>query len=179
MTAHGEQALSRGFRRFGITARERDGLLSCLSTWVTPGPMPGQPSRNRRLPCERDGVDVPPVVALVEVGSAAIAEEPCGVCIGAVAEILDGADAGGGEAGNDIAGKIEQGVLGPWRWLEKPFGREVLGPEAGNQFGPDLVIGLPDGRPERDRNASAVGPALLHGGDGRFEHAGGGAAPAG
>jgi hypothetical protein len=30
-----------------------------------------------------------------------------------VAEVLDPAHAGGGEAGGDIAGKIEQGVLRP------------------------------------------------------------------
>src|SRR5262249_10844929 len=55
----------------------------------------------------------------------------------------------------------------------------VLGLEAGDEFGSDLVIRLADGRPERDRNARTVGAAPLHGRDRRFEDAGGGAAPAG
>src|SRR5689334_18501052 len=58
---------------------------------------------------ERDGVDVAPVVALVAMGGAAVAEEPGRVGIGAVPEVLDSAHAGGGEARGDIAGKIEQG----------------------------------------------------------------------
>src|SRR5262249_52723750 len=62
---------------------------------------------------------------------------------------------------------------------EESFVRSILGLEAGDEFGPDLVIRLADGRPERDRNARAVGPAPLHGRDRRFEDAGGGAAPAG
>ena len=96
-----------------------------------------------------------------------------------MAEILDAADAGGGEARGDIAGKIEQGVLRSRRRAEEPFVGPVLGLEASDEFGPDLVIRLADGRPERDRNTGPGGPAALHGGDGRFEDAGGGTAPAG
>src|SRR5262249_58506173 len=93
--------------------------------------------------------------------------------------VLDPAHAGRGEAGGDIAGKIEQGVLRLWRRSEESFVRSVLDLEAGDEFGPDLVVRLADGRPERDRNARAVGAAPLHGRDRRFEDAGGGAAPAG
>src|SRR5262249_25114712 len=131
------------------------------------------------LSCERDGVDMPPVVGLGAMGGAAVAEEPRRIGIGAVPEVLDPADAGRGEAGGDIAGKIEQGVLRPRRGAEEPFVRAVLGLEAGNEFGPDLIVGLADGRPERDHNARALGSAALHGGDRRFEDAGGGPAPAG
>src|SRR5262249_57108037 len=111
------------------------------------------------LMCERDGVDVAPVVGLVAVGAAAVAEEPGCIGIGAVAEVLDPAHAGRGEAGGDIAGKIEQGVLRLWRRSEESFVRSVLDLEAGDEFGPDLVVRLADGRPERDRNARAVGAA--------------------
>src|SRR5262249_25647214 len=131
------------------------------------------------LVCERDGVDVAPVVGLVAVGAAAIAEEPRCIGIGAVAEVLDPAHAGGGEAGGDITGEIEQGGLRRRRGPEESFVRSIPGLEAGDEFGADLVIRLADGRPERDRNARAVGAAPLHGGDRRFEDAGGGAAPAG
>src|SRR5262249_60841045 len=101
---------------------------------------------------ERDGVDVAPVVGLVAVGAAAVAEEPPCIRIGAVAEILDPADAGGGEAGGDIAGKIEKGGLRPWRRAGEAFGRSVLGLEAGGEFPPDLVFRLADGRAERGRD---------------------------
>src|SRR5262249_56680506 len=111
--------------------------------------------------CERDGVDVAPVVGLVAVGAAAVAEEPRGIGIGAVAEVLDLAHAGGGEAGGDIAGKIEQGVLRRRRGPEESFVRSVLGLEAGDEFGSGLVIRLADGRPQRDRNARTGGAAPL------------------
>src|SRR6266699_537235 len=52
----------------------------------------------RLLPDERDGVDVAPVVALLAVGRAPVTEEPRRIRIGAMPEVLDAADAGGGEA---------------------------------------------------------------------------------
>src|SRR5262249_58729763 len=102
--------------------------------------------------CERDGVDVAPVVGLVAVDAAAIAEEPRCIGISAVAEVLDPADAGGGEAVGDIAGKIEQGVLRRRRGPEESLVRRVRDEETGDEFGPDLVIRLADGLPERDGN---------------------------
>src|SRR5262249_54571470 len=65
----------------------------------------------RALPRERDGVDVAPVVGLVAVGGAAVAEEPCRIGIGAVPEVLDPVDAGRGEAGGGITGGGGQGGL--------------------------------------------------------------------
>src|SRR5215813_11720016 len=116
---------------------------------------------------------MPPVVGLGAMGGAAVAEEPRRIGIGAVPEVLDPADAGGGEAGGDIAGKIEQGVPRPRRRAEETLVRAVLGLAVGDEFGPGLVGQLADGRPERGLNAPAVGPAALHGGRSRFEDAGG------
>src|SRR5262249_50458054 len=113
------------------------------------------------------------------MGGAAVAGESRRVGIGAVPEVLDATDAGGGEARGDIPGKIEQGVLRRRRGPEESFVGRVRDEETGDEFVPDLVIRLADGGTERDRNTPPVRPAALHGGDGRFEHAGGGAAPAG
>src|SRR5262245_33621058 len=96
-----------------------------------------------------------------------------------MAEILKSADADPGEAGGDIARKIEEGVLGPWRGQEESFVVRVFGRETSDKFRPDLVARLADGRSKRDRKARAVRPPPFHGGDRRLEHAVGGAAPAG
>src|SRR5919197_1196713 len=96
-----------------------------------------------------------------------------------MAEVLESADAGSGEAGGDIAGKIEEGVLRPWRRPEESFVVCIFGREASDEFGPDFVVRLADGRPKRDRKAGAVRPAPLHGRDRRFKHPAGSAAPAG
>src|SRR5260370_2318307 len=120
--------------------------------------------RRIELPYERDGVDVAPVVALLAVGRAAVAEEPRRIRVGAVPEVLDPAHAGGGEARGDIAGKIEQGVLRSRRRAEEPFVGPVLCLEASDEFGPDLVILSAGGRPQRARNPGPGGPPPLHGG---------------
>src|SRR5262249_54939805 len=86
------------------------------------------------------------------------AEEPRCIGIGAVAEVLEPAHAGGGEAGGNIAGKIEQGVLRRRRGPEESFVRSVLGLEAGDEFGSDLVIRLADGRPQRGPRARSPPP---------------------
>src|SRR2546429_9842013 len=96
-----------------------------------------------------------------------------------MAEVLESADTVSGEAGRDIAGKIEEGVLRPWRRPEESFVIRVFGRETSDEFGSDLVVRLADGRPKRDRKAGAVRPASLHGRDRRFEHAAGSAPPAG
>src|SRR6476659_3794851 len=102
------------------------------------------------LPGQRDRVNVPPVVALLAVGRAPVTEEPRRIRIGAVAEILDGADAGSSETGDDIAGKIEQGVLRRRRGPEVSFVRRVRDEETGDEFGADLVIRLANRGTDRD-----------------------------
>src|SRR3981189_2613978 len=49
------------------------------------------------LICERYGIDVTPVVALLAVGRPAVAEEARGIAISAMAEILHARDAGARE----------------------------------------------------------------------------------
>src|SRR6516165_5906352 len=157
------------------------GSLGLRGLALTPSPAWGEGVDRAccALPCERDGVDVPPVVGLVAVGGAAVAEEPCRIGIGAVPEVLDPADAGRGEAGGDVAGQIEQGVLRPCRGAEEPFVRAVLGLDAGDEFGRALVVRVAAGRLERDRDVRELGSAPLPGGDGVLEDAGGGAVLAG
>ena len=46
-----------------------------------------------------------------------------------MAEVLESADTVSGEAGRDIAGKIEEGVLRPWRRPEESFVIRVFGRE--------------------------------------------------
>src|SRR6266481_2859745 len=85
---------------------------------------------------QRYGIDVTPIVFLAAVGRPAIAEEARRVGISAVAEVLHLADAGGGEPGGDIAGKVEQGMVRPRRSPEKTFVRPVVGLEPGDEFRP-------------------------------------------
>src|SRR5260221_411042 len=59
--------------------------------------------RRIELPYERDGVDVAPVVALLAVGRAPVAEEPRPIRVGAVPEVLDPPHAGGGGGGRGRA----------------------------------------------------------------------------
>src|SRR5262245_5204393 len=131
------------------------------------------------LICERYGIDVTPVVRLAAVGRPAVAEKPRCIGIGAVADVLHAGDAGGGQAGGDVAGEVEQRMARPRGGPEKARIGSVIGLEAGDEFRSDLVVGLPDHRPERGRDPGAIRSAPLHGGDGRLEHAGRGAAPSG
>src|SRR5262249_36487178 len=87
---------------------------------------------------QRYRADVAPVVGFLAVGGAAVAEEPRRIGVGAKAEILHPADAGGSKAGGDVAGQIEQGVTGSRRGLEKALVGSVVGFEAGHEFRPDL-----------------------------------------
>src|SRR5258706_16356711 len=147
-----------------------------------PDRRPDPPERRspaRLLPGQRDGVDVAPVVALLAVGRAAVTEEPPRIRIGAMVEILDAVDAGSSETGDDITGKIEQGVLRRRRGPEESFVRHVCDEETGDEFGADLVIRLADRGTERDRDTGPIRSAALHGGDRCFENAAGGAAPPG
>ena len=85
---------------------------------------------------QRYGIDVTPVVFLAAVRRPAEAEKARRIGISAVAEVLDPADARRGQAGGDIAGKVEQGVTGPCRRLEKPLVRPIIGLEPSDEFGP-------------------------------------------
>src|SRR5882757_6306871 len=68
---------------------------------------------------ERDRVDVASVIGLAPMGRAPVAEEALRIRIGAAGHILDGSDAGAGQARRDVAGQVEQGVAGPGRRPEK------------------------------------------------------------
>src|SRR5207244_12297707 len=59
---------------------------------------------------ERDRIDVPAVIGLTMVSGAAVAEEANGISIGAVAEMLEPANARALQTQRYIVGKIEQGV---------------------------------------------------------------------
>src|SRR5262249_62150250 len=96
-----------------------------------------------------------------------------------MAEILNTAHAGSSETGDDIAWKIEQGMLRCRRGPEELFVRRVRDEETGDEFGADLIIPLADRGTERDRDTSSVRSAVFHGGDCRFENAAGRTAPAG
>ena len=64
------------------------------------------------LICQRYGIDVTPVVALLAVGRPAVAEEARGIAIGAMAEILHARDAGARDRsfGNDLD-RVDAGRL--------------------------------------------------------------------
>src|ERR1700716_758514 len=68
---------------------------------------------------ERNRVDVASVIRLAPMGRAPVAEEALRVRIGAAGQILDGCDAGAGQARRDVAGEVEQSVAGPGRGPEK------------------------------------------------------------
>src|ERR1700716_162349 len=131
------------------------------------------------LICERYGMDVTPVVALLAVGRPAVAEEARGIAISAMAEILHARDVGAREPRGDVARKVEERVLRPRRGLEETRVRAVLGREAGDEFRPDLVVRLANHRPERSHHAGAIGSAPPHRRNRAFENPGRGAAPAG
>src|SRR5262249_14335256 len=59
------------------------------------------------LICQRYGIDVTPGVGLAPMGRPAVAEKPRRIGISAVADVLHAGDAGGGQAGSDIAGEVE------------------------------------------------------------------------
>src|SRR5262245_38130737 len=139
---------------------------------------PGRSARSALI-SERYGIDVTPVVRLASVGRPAVAEKPRCIGIGALPDILHAGDAGGGQAGGDVAGEVEQRMARPRGGPEKARIGSVIGLEAGDEFRSDLVVGLPDHRPERGRDPGAIRSAPLHGGDGRLKHAGRGAAPSG
>src|ERR671920_149472 len=94
---------------------------------------------------ERDGVDVPAIIALAELGRAAIAEEALRFREGVEAKILDLADAGTREPRPDVAGQIEHGAAAV-ALLEEAVIALVLRDEALDEFRPDLVAVLPDQR---------------------------------
>ena len=96
-----------------------------------------------------------------------------------MADVLHAADAGGGEAGSDIPGQVEQSMIRPRRGAEETAVRAIIGVEAGDEFRPNFVVRLADHWAERDDDSGAVGATPLHCGDGRFEHAGEGTAPTG
>ena len=89
-------------------------------------------------------------------------------------------DAGGRKPRRDVAGEIEHGVAGVRARREEALVRGAVGPEAVDELGTDLVVRLADhraGRGDDVRRASA--PQRFHRGDGRLDHAGERAAPAG
>src|SRR5512144_1880106 len=101
------------------------------------------------LICQRYGIDVTPVVTLLAMGRPAVAEEPRGIAIGAVADVFHARDTGARESRRDIAGKIEESVIRPRRGLEETCVGVVLGREAGDEFRPDFVVRLADRRSQR------------------------------
>src|SRR5262245_50187742 len=121
---------------------------------------PGR-SAQPALICERYGIDVTPVVRLAPVGRPAVAEKPRRIGISAVADVLHAGDAGGGQAGGDIAGEVEQRMARPGGGLEKARVAGVVGLEAGNEFRSDLVVGLPDHWSERGRDSGAIRSAAF------------------
>src|SRR5947207_12180132 len=59
-----------------------------------------------------DGTDMPAVIGFCAVDRAPIAKEQVGICVSAVAEVLDPADASASQSCGDVAGKIKEGVAG-------------------------------------------------------------------
>src|SRR5438876_241641 len=102
------------------------------------------------------------IVLLATVDGAAVAEEIPRIGVGAVPDVLDAAQASAGEAGANVAGKIEQGMAGASGEPEEPLVRLVGRRKAGNEFGSDLVAGLADQRPERGHDAGAFAAAAFH-----------------
>src|SRR5579862_4153823 len=114
---------------------------------------------------QRDRIHVAPVIGFGAVGGAAEAEKPLGVGIGAKPDILDVADARPGQPGADIAGKVEHGMAVACGRREEAVAGRVLGVEAGDEIGADLVIGLPDHRSDDGADMAALGAEPLHGVD--------------
>src|SRR6516165_846437 len=111
---------------------------------------------------ERDGIDVPAIVRLGAVGGATEAEKSCRVCVSAQPQVLDLADAGPLKPGADIAAEIEMGMTVARGRAEERRRGFVLGVEARNEVGTDLVIVLPDHRTQRGADALTRSAEPLH-----------------
>src|SRR5262245_4398600 len=110
---------------------------------------------------EGDRVDAAAVVRLAAMSGTAVAVEARGIRVGAEAEVVDLRDSGTTQPGDDIAGEIEQRVMGARRGRKKPLAAGILRLEALDQIAADLVVRLPDHRAERGDHPRAVGAELL------------------
>src|SRR6187399_1729297 len=97
-------AVSRGLGRRLITSRQCDWQYGARGKSRF---FRGKAQCFRRLSRQRDGVDVPPVVRLLAMDAAAVAEEGRAVLVGAAADILDLSDAGAGQSRGNVPGEIE------------------------------------------------------------------------
>src|SRR5580700_11307636 len=128
---------------------------------------------------QSDRIHVAAVVGFGAVGGAAEAVKPLRIGIGAKPDILDMADARPGQPRADIAGKVEHGMAVACGRREEAMAGGVFGVKAGNKIGADLVIGLPDHRPDHSADLAALGAEPLHGIDRGLDDARKRAAPAG
>src|SRR5580700_8754444 len=110
-----------------------------------------------------DCIHVAAVIGLGAVGGAAEAEKPLRVGVGAKPDILDVADARPGQPRADIAGKVEHGMAVAGRRREEAVAGGVFCVKAGHEIGADLVMGLPDHRPDRSADLATLGAKPLHG----------------
>src|SRR5581483_11344854 len=127
-------------------------MRSRLEGW-----QPGTTKAKERLSFrnERDRAHVASVIGLAAMRRAPVAEERLRLGIGAAPQILDAADAGAGEAVGGVAGEIEQGAAGARRRHEEARTARIRRAELRDQVGTDLVVALPDHRPERRQHARA------------------------
>src|SRR3984957_11864985 len=106
---------------------------------------------------QSDRIHMAAVIGLGAVGGAAEAEKPLRIGIGAKPDILDVADAGPGQPRADIACKVEHGMAVAGSRREEAVAGRVFCVKAGHEIGADLVIGLPDHRPDRSAGLAALG----------------------
>src|SRR5947209_12826985 len=118
------------------------------------------------------------IIRLATMCGAAVTEEAGGIRVSAEPEVLEAFDFSAFEARADVAGQVEHSVVFARRRLEEPFACWVAGVEALNELRPDLIVGLPDQRADRGRDARARSAELFHRRDRRLEYAGEGAFPA-
>src|SRR5580704_17570473 len=119
------------------------------------------------------------VIGFGTVGGAAEAEKPLRIGVGAKPDILDVANARPGQPRADIAGKVEHGMAVAGRRREEAVAGGVFCVKAGHEIGADLVMGLPDHRPDRSADLATLGAKPLHGFDRGLDDARKRAAPAG
>src|SRR5262249_31520280 len=106
-------------------------------------------------------------------------EKAVSIGVGAQAHVLHLTDIGAPEPSRDIAGKIEQRMAFARGGPEEAITRRILGAEAGDEIGADLIVALADHRAEPGADLAALGAKPLHGIDRRFDDPGERAAPAG
>src|SRR5712671_3004239 len=110
-----------------------------------------------------------PVIGFRAMDRAPIAIERGGVPIGTLAGIFDLPNASRGKPPRNIARKVEECMVGPCGRLEKaPVGLNTSA-KPRDEFGTNFIIGLADQRPDRGRDAVAVGAAPFHRRDGGLD----------